>query len=133
MRLLLVLPLMFLAGLPLRAAEPCPCAPDLTGKWTSGAWESFADGHKGPLTATFEKLSPAQYRVKFRGRFFRVIPFHYTVMLDVVGQCGDRALLAGSSNLPLFGTYTYTAEASGSAFVANYQAKVDHGQFRLRR
>jgi hypothetical protein len=132
MRVLLML-LLFLAGFPLQAGEPCACAPDLSGAWPSGKWESIADGHSGPLSATFERLDASRYRVVFRGKFFGFIPFKFTVTLDVVGQQGDRVLLAGSSKLPLFGTYTYNAEATGCEFVANYSSKLDHGTFRLKR
>jgi hypothetical protein len=112
---------------------PCPCGPDLSGAWSSGRWESLADGHSGPLTATFERAGPGGYDVTFRGRFFRIIPFRYRVRLEVVGTQGDRVFLAGSSKLPIFGTYTSDAVATACDFRANFSAAKDHGTFTLRR
>jgi len=114
-------------------AQPCPCPPDLSGAWTTGKWESQSTSHNGPLSAHFEKLGPTQYRVTFRGKFFRFIPFRYGVTLDVVGQAGDRVLLAGSSRLPLFGTFQYNASASTCDFVATFSSGSDSGTFTLRR
>ena len=75
----LLLPLLFLAGLPIQAGESCACATDLSGAWPSGKWESLADGHSGPLSATFERQDDNHYRVVFRGKFLRFIPFKMTM------------------------------------------------------
>jgi hypothetical protein len=129
----LLLPLLLLASLPAHAAQPCLCGPDLSGNWPNGRWESQSDGHGGPLSATFERVDAQHYRVVFRGKFLKIIPFRYNVTLDIVGQQGDRVLLAGSSKLPIFGTFTYDAQATACEFMATYSSRADKGTFRLHR
>lgn len=108
-------------------------AVDLSGTW-AGSWESCSTGHTGPLRADFTRCTPSQYRVDFAGRFFRILPFRYSVTLDVVEDCGDRVVLAGSSFLGrLFGTFTYHATADGCRFTAEYRSTKDSGEFRLAR
>lgn len=108
-------------------------AVDLSGSW-SGSWESCTTGHAGPLRAEFTRCGPTQYRVGFTGRFFRILPFRYSVTLDVVEDHGDRVVLAGSSFLGrLFGTFTYRATADACQFTADYRSKKDSGEFRLSR
>jgi hypothetical protein len=106
---------------------------DLSGSW-SGSWESCTSGHAGPLRAEFIRCSPAQYRVDFAGRFFKILPFRYSVTLDVVEDHKNHVVLAGSSFLGrLFGTFTYRATADGYHFRADYCSKKDAGEFRLTR
>ena len=108
-------------------------AVDLSGSW-SGSWESCSTGHAGPLRAEFTRSSATQYRVDFAGRFFKILPFRYSVTLDVVEDHGDHVVLAGSSFLGrLFGTFTYHATADGCRFTADYRSKKDVGEFRLMR
>ncbi len=86
------------------------------------------------MQATFCQVCPTQYQVTFRGRFFKFIPFRYTVTLDVVGYEHDRVLLAGNHKLgPIMGTFSYSAYATATEFVANYHSKQDNGQFRMSR
>lgn len=108
-------------------------ATDLTGCWT-GSWESCTSGHSGPLNATFTRCGETEYRVKFSGRFLKVIPFRYTVTLAVVEDRGDEVVLAGSSYLGrLFGTFSYHATATEGRFTADYTSKKDDGTFRMTR
>lgn len=108
-------------------------ATDLSGCWR-GSWTSCSTGHHGPLEASFARCDETHYAVEFRGRFFRFIPFRYSVTLEVVEDRGDEVVLAGSSFLGrLFGTFTYRAEADGCAFHATYHSKKDSGTFDLRR
>lgn len=110
------------------AAEP----PDLTGTW-SGHWESHSSGHRGPLSATFQKANETQYHVVFRGRFLKIIPFRYQTDLDITGYQDDTVLLAGSRKLLFFGTFSYSAEATCADFTATYEARKDHGAFIMKR
>jgi hypothetical protein len=73
-------------------------ATDLSGYW-SGSWSSGQTRHQGPLTATFCKLSDTAYQVNFKGRFFKVFPFRYSVVLNVVSDDGQTVRLQGSSYL----------------------------------
>ena len=108
-------------------------AADLSGCW-EGRWESCTSGHQGPLKATFCKLDETHYRVEFSGRFFKVFPFHYSVTLAVTGHDGDSVLLSGNSYLGrMFGTFHYSARATGCDFVADYTSCKDRGRFILHR
>src|SRR5262245_61372491 len=53
---------------------------DLSGCW-SGTWESCVTPHKGPLWAEFVSCGGNQYEVHFRGRFFKIMPFQYSVTM----------------------------------------------------
>lgn len=108
-------------------------APDLAGTW-SGTWKSCSSGHHGPLHANLCRLNENCYRADFRGRFFKVFPFQYSVNLTVTGYDGDKVLLAGQSYLGrLFGTFHYHAEVTDEKFVATYCSCRDHGQFVMCR
>lgn len=108
-------------------------AADLSGCWT-GSWQSCTTGHQGPLRAEFTQCGADAYRVTFTGRFFKLIPFRYTVTLDVVSEDADGVVLAGSSYLGrMFGTFSYRATADECRFTANYSSKKDSGVFRLTR
>lgn len=108
-------------------------ATDLSGCW-SGSWESCTTGHKGPLRATFTKCGENQYHVAFAGRFFKVVPFRYSVTLDVVEDNGETVTLSGSSYLGrMFGTFTYSATATSCEFNSSYTSCKDNGNFRLSK
>lgn len=108
-------------------------ATDLTGCW-AGSWQSCTTGHKGPLFATFQKCGAEAYRVEFSGRFFKIFPFRYSVVLSVVEDTDEAVTLAGSSFLGrMFGTFTYRATADACHFTAGYRSKKDSGAFELRK
>jgi hypothetical protein len=116
-----------------RAAEKTAAGVDLSGSW-SGYWASDCTRHHGPLFANFCRLSSNQYDVHFRGRFFKILPFRYSVTLDVVKEEGDKVFLSGSSWLGrMFGTFTYEATATSCDFTANYYSCKDDGVFVLHR
>jgi hypothetical protein len=124
-------------GVTVRVAEDgsagIPQAVSLAGHW-SGSWYSCTTGHRGPLFAEFCPLSTGDYRVNFRGRFFRILPFRYTVVLRVVDQQDGVVHLQGQSYLGrLFGTFTYEATATESGFRATYRSCDDRGVFKLQR
>jgi hypothetical protein len=105
---------------------------DLSGRWV-GTWTSCSTGHKGPLKAEVCRLSNGDYRFKFRGRFFKVFPFRYSVVLNVVEE-GDTVRLKGSSYLGrMFGTFCYSASADACQFRADYTSKKDRGVFSLKK
>jgi hypothetical protein len=114
------------------AVEPCR-APDLSGRW-SGHWVSDKNGHSGPLRANFRKVSDACYRVTFSGRFWKVVPFVYSVNLAVTGTSGDAVTLAGETRAgPVIGTFRYDATATACDFEARFTSKNDAGRFVLTR
>lgn len=108
-------------------------ATDLSGCW-SGTWQSHTTGHHGPLTACFVRTADHQYAVSFRGRFWGIVPFRYRVVMTATEQPDGTVQLTGSQYLGrLFGTFTFTATASGQQFQAQYASCKDHGVFCLRR
>jgi hypothetical protein len=112
---------------------PCVCpAADLSGCW-SGTWESCSTGHKGPLRAEFVRLDEGSYEVYFSGRFFKVVPFRYTVIMTAHEHDGV-VHLSGCKYLGcLFGTFSFTATASDCEFIADYSSRRDHGWFTMTR
>jgi hypothetical protein len=107
-------------------------AADLSGCW-SGSWESCSTGHKGPLFAEFVPCGANQYDVHFRGRFFKIMPFHYSVTLTAEEREGV-VYLSGSQYLGrMFGTFTFSAAATDTCFNANYSSCKDHGRFQMSR
>jgi hypothetical protein len=121
------------AGDPPPVAATTPALPDLSGEWT-GHWESAKNGHRGPLRATFTRVGPDCYSVRFAGRFAKVIPFRYATPMAVVGGGDGVALLSASKSLgPLLGTFAMSATATATNFDADFSAKNDRGKFVLTR
>ena len=111
---------------------PLTNATDLSGCW-SGSWKSCGTGHKGPLNATFTKCGETQYHVAFSGRFFKIMPFRYSVTLDVI-EDGDTVKLSGSSFLGrIMGTFSYSATATACTFDSAYSSCKDNGWFHLTK
>ena len=109
-------------------------ATNLAGKWPNGEWQNSSNSHHGPLHANFTQVSDSQYRVTFGGRFAKVIPFRYTVVLNVIGRSADgTTYLAGNSKLPFFGNFQYDAVATPNAIETRYQSKKYKGKFLLSR
>lgn len=107
-------------------------ANDLSGHW-EGNWKSCKSGHKGVLRAEFCKLNETQYQVNFSGRFFKIMPFRYSVVLNVIEE-GDSVVLAGKSNLGrIMGTFTYNATVTGNQFQSSYNSCKDYGLFTLTK
>ena len=113
------------------AAEPVP---DLSGGGWSGQWISDKNGHHGPLRATFRKVSDSSYRVTFTGRFWKLIPFIYSVNLNATPTDSGVILLTGSTALgPVMGTFRYDGHATATHFEARFTSKNDCGKFVLDR
>ena len=116
-----------------RADSPsCPSI-DLSGRWT-GCWVSDKNGHHGPLRGHFERVSETCYRVRFSGRFWKVVPFVYSVNLAVTEHRGDAVVLTGETPVgPVVGTFRYDAVATACHFEARFTSKNDCGRFVLDR
>lgn len=113
-------------------AEPVT-VPNLSGDW-AGSWHSSAANHRGPMRASFCSLDANRYEVRFRGRFWKIFPFRYTVVLTVTGWDEERVYLTGRHRLgPLWGTYSFNGWATRTQFVANFCSRKDRGQFVLSR
>jgi hypothetical protein len=115
------------------SADQPPCGPDLSGRW-SGCWVSDKNGHHGPLRANFRRVSDTCYRVTFNGRFWKIVPFVYSVNLAVTGASGDAVTLSGDTPVgPLIGTFHYDAVATPCHFEARFTSRNDSGRFVLSR
>jgi hypothetical protein len=122
----------FLALALLLAAPTASWAIDLSGTW-SGSWGSNQTRHKGVLHAEFVRIGQSQYEVFFRGRFFKILPFKYSVVMTAVEQDG-MVQLSGSQHLGrMFGTFTFAAAANDCQFNANYYSCKDDGYFAMTR
>jgi hypothetical protein len=108
-------------------------AVEAAGVWT-GCWESCENGHTGSLRANITQIDDAHYCARFRGTFFKVLPFSYEVIMKADRQ-GDAVVLEGAEDLgPLFGgVYTVHATVTGNEFHATYTSSQDHGLFTMRR
>ena len=116
----------------LLAAPTTLWAIDLSGTW-SGSWGSYQTRHKGVLHAEFVRINESQYEVFFRGRFFKILPFKYSVVMTAVEQDGV-VHLSGSQGLGrMFGTFTFAAAATDCQFNANYYSCKDDGYFAMTR
>ncbi len=126
--------LCLLFAVPTLAAEVAPPpSTDPAGCW-AGTWCSSTNGHHGPIQMRLCLLEGGCYRAHFRGRYMGIVPFQYCVQLSVTGQTPDgKTLLSGQSNLPLFGNFCCSAEASDCQFTASYTSSKDQGQFSMTR
>jgi hypothetical protein len=106
---------------------------DLSGKW-SGTWSSEISDHSGPLKAKFEVVDSTKVEARFNGRFFKLIPFHFNVTLEIVETKDGVVTLKGKEDLGrTLGTYSYHATYSNGKFVANYATDKDKGVFEVSR
>ena len=106
---------------------------DLSGKW-NGTWRSEISDHTGPLKAKFTVLEDSKVQARFNGRFFKLIPFHFNVTLEIVKNEDGVVTLKGKENLGrTLGTYTYNATYSNGKFVAKYSTEKDKGVFEVSR
>ncbi|MCS5630767.1 MAG: hypothetical protein NZ744_08045 [Pirellulaceae bacterium] len=106
---------------------------DLSGKW-NGTWRSEISDHTGPLKAKFTVLEDSKVQARFNGRFFKLIPFHFNVTLEIVKNEDGVVTLKGKENLGrTLGTYTYNATYSSGKFVAKYSTEKDKGVFEVSR
>ncbi|MGI8977875.1 MAG: hypothetical protein ACR2FY_01475 [Pirellulaceae bacterium] len=107
-------------------------ATDLSGHW-SGTWASGNTRHHGPLQAEFVRLNDSEYEVFFRGKFFAVLPFRYSVVMTASEQDGV-VTMSGSKYLGrMFGTFQFSAAATDTNFNANYSSCKDQGCFEMTR
>ncbi len=107
-------------------------AVDLSGHW-AGTWASGNTHHHGPLEAEFVRLNESEYEVFFRGKFFAILPFRYSVVLTASEQDGAVSM-SGSKYLGrMFGTFTFSAAVTDTHFNANYSSCKDHGCFEMSR
>jgi hypothetical protein len=106
---------------------------DLSGKW-NGTWRSEISEHNGPLKAKLTVLNDAKVQARFSGRFFKLIPFHFNVTLEIVKNEDGVVTLKGKEDLGrTLGTYTYNATYSNGKFIAKYSCDKDKGVFEVSR
>lgn len=113
-------------------AQTVPAGPDVSGRW-SGYWVSDTNGHTGPLHARFTPKGDDAYRVTYRGRFAKVIPFRYATTMDVIGRDDGVVVLSAERSLGPFGTFRTTATVTGTNFDATFTSRRDSGRFVLQK
>lgn len=114
------------------AGEGIAEAGDLSGCW-SGTWQSCVTSHRGPLSAEFVRLDANRYEVFFNGRFFKLLPFKYSVVMTATEDSGV-VTLSGSQYLGrMFGTFSFQASTTDGDFNANYSSCKDNGCFKMTR
>lgn len=114
------------------AGQGAAKATDLSGCW-SGTWQSCTTPHRGPLNAEFVRINANQYEVFFNGRFFKLLPFKYSVVMTATEQDGV-VYLSGSKYLGrMFGTFSFSATATDCQFNATYSSCKDNGLFTMTR
>ncbi|HWB11134.1 MAG TPA: hypothetical protein VG826_18035 [Pirellulales bacterium] len=112
----------------------CCCANrgDVGGCW-QGCWDSQCSGHTGNLKAIISRQDACHYEARFRGTFFKVIPFQYRMTLTAVPH-EDHYDLHGEKDLGrLLGVYRFRGYATPKNFVAHYTSKDDQGRFLMSR
>lgn len=108
-------------------------ADENSGTWC-GQWVSCKSGHNGPLEATICQVNDHCYRADFRGRFAKILPFRYSVTLNVVERGPGYVRLSGSSYLGrIMGDFCYEAVIENGCLRASYRAKRDWGTWTLKR
>jgi hypothetical protein len=108
-------------------------AGELDGRWRNGYWTDSNTEHQDPLRARFRQQSDGIYRVVFTGRFAKVVPFRFATTLNVIGQDGDKIIMAGEPRILGFGRFSYQAVADGNNFNAQYDSRRWRGEFVLWR
>jgi hypothetical protein len=103
------------------------------GGWR-GEWVSETTGHRGPLAASVKPLANGDVRVRYWGRFLKVVPFTYAVTMHRTGtgEAGE-VFLTNTSKLMFFGSFTADAVLTEHSFESRYNSKKDRGRFSLRR
>lgn len=108
--------------------------PNLSGGGWRGYWVSDKNGHNGPLRARFRQIDANTYRVTYAGRFWKVVPFVYSVRMNVTGQQGDTLFMSGQTNVgPLVGSFSYEGYATPFQYESRFRSRNDHGRFVLSR
>ncbi len=103
------------------------------GRW-QGSWQSEVNGHHGRLRCLVTRDGNGGYQACFHANYLKVFSFGYTVPLAVQETDGafrfqgeaDLGRLAG-------GMFNYEGQATPTNFFSTYQARKDHGTFRMIR
>jgi hypothetical protein len=104
------------------------------GKGWRGEWVSETTGHRGPLKANVRPLANGDYRVRYSGRFAKIIPFYYPATMRNVGTGPNGEIyLTNTTRMPFFGTFHADAVLTGTTFDSQYTSKRDSGRFTLSR
>jgi len=124
--------LIIIASGAILAGQRVSDAADLSGCW-SGTWQSCVTPHNGPLNAEFVRLDANNYEVFFSGRFFKLLPFKYSVVMTATEDNGI-VYLSGSKYLGrMFGTFSFSATVTDCQFNASYSSCKDNGCFQMTR
>jgi hypothetical protein len=122
-----------LFALPLILTGSALYAGELDGRWRHGTWNDTKSGHEDALRGRFRQKDDGDYRVVFTGRFAKIVPFRFATTLKVVGNDGDKVILAGESRVAGIMRFSYRGVADGGNFDAQYHSRRWTGEFHLQR
>lgn len=108
----------------------------LAGRWV-GTWTSERSNHKGKLRAIITPVNEITYRADFNATYLGILRFGYSMNLTARPEEGSAGAtrFTGQENLGWIagGLYQYEGVTDGQTFECTYQAKSDHGRFRMTR
>jgi hypothetical protein len=110
---------------------------DLSGAW-EGTWKSVPTGHTGTLRAivsdpTIVDGKTAEYQFRYRATWKRVLSAVFASKHEARLE-GRNYVLSGKKDLGKFGgVFEFTGTATPQEFHAKYRAKMDHGEFEMKR
>jgi hypothetical protein len=109
-----------------------PADDPFAGRW-KGSWRSVT-GHSGGLRCIVTKVDEDTYRARFHATYALMLEFEYTADMDVEMRDGV-AWFKGQADLGKMagGIYKYDGHADGKTFDSAYQARSDHGRFKMAR
>jgi hypothetical protein len=102
-------------------------------RW-EGRWESYVNGHQGPLRAVLSPGEGERVRAQFEAGWKCFVSV-FDVSLEVRRR-GKTVRLTGEHDLKSCvggGVYHYRGEVKGDVLWTEYRSARDHGFFELRR
>lgn len=108
----------------------------IEGRW-EGTWSSDANGHHGGLRCLVTRRPDQGFDARYHATYSDwcgTLGFEYTVPMTIEDG-PDGWKLHGGADLGWLagGAYEYDGLATVTRFFCNYQAKEDHGVFKLER
>lgn len=108
-------------------------AQKIEGHW-AGIWDCETTGHSGKLRCHLIHVEDNLYQAKYTGTYMAIVPFWYTVEMDIDCSSQDCEIQA-EANLGWLGGghYVYDGAIIGDSFNTNYTSKHHNGTFNLHR
>jgi hypothetical protein len=109
-----------------------PLAQKIEGHWT-GTWDCETTGHSGKLRCHLIHVENNRYQAKYTGTYMAILPFWYTVEMEINCSSQDCKIKAEADLGWLGGGhYVYDGTIIGDSFKTNYTSKHHNGTFNLQ-